>query len=569
MPLRAQPIPAWTATTTNPVIAEIGVNAGTFFSTDPVSSGRSPAPPGTVSTFSTVKLPAKAPRYLSAFYQSALRAPLPSVVYMQGGVPATVPQTEWDMNSSGLSATYQPLGATVTSTNAFFQSLGTNGRSCVTCHQPPNGMSVSVPYIQARYVLTGGRDPIFAPVDGANCPNAVSGASTSGSLLGRVFGKGTKSFAASHSLLLNRGLFRIFLPVPSNAEFTVTTVSDPNGCNTDPNYNQVTNPDGTVTQIVSAYRRPRMAANLNILTQTDNNTKVLPGIDLLDGSALTVDPVSGLFESGNIMWDGREPTLQSQATDATLGHAQALAAPTDAQVAQMVSFENGIFAAQTFISGGGWLQGYSGKGGPDFLSTAALGLGFPAAPTDGNPIDLYSAYVTTGNATRASIVRGQHIFNTRTFSVSNVAGFNNALGIGQGVSTTCATCHNQHDSGADGLSKSQHDIGVGGASQAFGGPAPDPTLPIFRVTCSAGAATAYHGSSMLTNDLGAAMITGKCADVGRLTVPQLRGLASQAPFFSDGSAATLSAVVTFYNNRFNIGLSAQDKTDLSNFLQAL
>jgi hypothetical protein len=31
------------------------------------------------------------------------------------------------------------------------------------------------------------------------------------------------------------------------------------------------------------------------------------------------------------MWDGREPNLASQAVDATLGHAQAITAPTSAQ----------------------------------------------------------------------------------------------------------------------------------------------------------------------------------------------------------------------------------------------
>jgi cytochrome c peroxidase len=52
-------------------------------------------------------------------------------------------------------------------------------------------------------------------------------------------------------------------------------------------------------------------------------------------------------------------------------------------------------------------------------------------------------------------------------------------------------------------------------------------------------------------------------------VPPLRGLASRAPFFSDGSAATMNDVVTFYNNRFNMGLSPQDQRDLANFLNAL
>jgi cytochrome c peroxidase len=43
----------------------------------------------------------------------------------------------------------------------------------------------------------------------------------------------------------------------------------------------------------------------------------------------------------------------------------------------------------------------------------------------------------------------------------------------------------------------------------------------------------------------------------------------RAPYFHDGSAATLADVVTFYNGRFNIGLTAQQQSDLVAFLQTL
>ena len=44
---------------------------------------------------------------------------------------------------------------------------------------------------------------------------------------------------------------------------------------------------------------------------------------------------------------------------------------------------------------------------------------------------------------------------------------------------------------------------------------------------------------------------------------------ARAPYFHDGSAATLADVVNFYDTRFRIGLSTQDKQDLVNFLSAL
>src|ERR1700683_2931583 len=97
-----------------------------------------------------------------------------------------------------------------TNTNgAFFQSLGTNGRSCSTCHVADQAMSIAPPQIRERFAQTHGRDPLFAAFDGATCPN------------------GKSSDAAAHSLLLSHGLIRIPLPVPAGAPFTATAVPDP------------------------------------------------------------------------------------------------------------------------------------------------------------------------------------------------------------------------------------------------------------------------------------------------------------------------------------------------------
>jgi cytochrome c peroxidase len=41
------------------------------------------------------------------------------------------------------------------------------------------------------------------------------------------------------------------------------------------------------------------------------------------------------------------------------------------------------------------------------------------------------------------------------------------------------------------------------------------------------------------------------------------------PWFHNGAAATLEDVVQFYDQRFGIGLSPQDKADLVAFLRAL
>jgi cytochrome c peroxidase len=72
-----------------------------------------------------------------------------------------------------------------------------------------------------------------------------------------------------------------------------------------------------------------------------------------------------------------------------------------------------------------------------------------------------------------------------------------------------------------------------------------------------------------TTDPGRALITGKWADIGKVKGPILRGLASRAPYFHNGSASTLADVIQFYDTRFGIGFSAQEKADLIAFLKSL
>lgn len=77
------------------------------------------------------------------------------------------------------------------------------------------------------------------------------------------------------------------------------------------------------------------------------------------------------------------------------------------------------------------------------------------------------------------------------------------------------------------------------------------------------------GRTLQTTDPCWALVTGRCVDVGRFKVPTLRGLAGRAPYFHNGSVATLDDVVESYDRRFEIGLSADEKHDLAAFLRAL
>jgi cytochrome c peroxidase len=96
--------------------------------------------------------------------------------------------------------------------NPFFDKLGTNGRSCASCHDASEGWSITPAHLQQRFQITQGTDPVFRAIDGANCPSAD--VST------------VEARSSAYSLLLNKGLIRMSLPVPANADFSIISVNE-------------------------------------------------------------------------------------------------------------------------------------------------------------------------------------------------------------------------------------------------------------------------------------------------------------------------------------------------------
>jgi cytochrome c peroxidase len=93
---------------------------------------------------------------------------------------------------------------------------------------------------------------------------------------------------------------------------------------------------------------------------------------------------------------------------------------------------------------------------------------------------------------------------------------------------------------------------------------------LFKITCHASAPPhPFLGRVIYTHDPGRALISGLCVDVGSVTMQQLRGLAARAPYFADGSARDLAAVVDYYDRRYAIHLTPRERQDLINFLTAL
>ncbi len=409
----------------------------------------------------------------------------------------TPPATSFHNTTPDASGTLDTFTHTqIDSSSPFFADLGSNNRTCNSCHVANDGWSVNPPDLQQRFQSSQGTDPIFRVVDGANCPSADVSTFTAAT--------------SAYSLLLNFGLIRMALPVPANAEFTIVSINDPYQC-----------PQTTTTQL-ALYRRPLPSTNLTFLN--------------------------------GIMWDGREPDLQTQARNAVLVHAQASTGPTDDQIQQIVTLESSLFTAQSVDNLAGDLTA-GANGGAQFLSSQTFSPGINSGTAFNTDVfTLYPGWASATGANAAaqqSVARGEVLFNTFPILISAVPGFNDVQGQTQ-ITGTCATCHNTPNVGGNSTF----------AMMNIGTTSPQAALPSYLIQCN-------DNSQLVTTDPGRAMITGKCADIGKFKVPSMRGLAARAPYFHSGTARTLLDVVNFYDQRFNMTMTDDEKADLVAFMNTL
>jgi hypothetical protein len=456
-------------------------------------------------------------------------------------------------------------GPVTTEGHPFFEAPGPNGRACVSCHQPADGMSLSLESINSRWTATNGADPIFAAVDGMNCPNLPA------------------RDPASHSLLLGRGLFRIPLPWPPvdsagkaiEPEFTIEVVRDPTGCNTGPVYGI----NGEKHE-VSVYRRPRPAANLRYVASSGFGVSPFIG---KTGMLAAIDPDTGRPVNMNMMADAREATLKTQAMSAARGHLEMTRGLSEEDLKRIRDFELQLYAAQAFSNEGGALDE---PGGPSGLGPAAMARGRDGVlgnntsnyviPMEDKWANLPKSADTaeaSRNAFRESVQRGHDVFFFRTFWIRDAMHIN-TVGLGNPIKRTCATCHGMHMTGMD-TANGWMDVGTTNHPWALEPPESPwarklPELPLFKITCRKDLPPhPFLGREIYTQDPGRALISGKCEDVGAIVIQQFRGIAARAPYFSNGSAATLRELVDFYDRRFNIRFTEQEKIDLVNFLSVL
>jgi hypothetical protein len=451
-------------------------------------------------------------------------------------------------NAAGSITTLNAAGEIATQGHPFFTPLGTNGRACITCHQPSDGMSVSLDTIRERWQITQGKDPMFAPVDGSNCPDLP------------------QEQAASHSLLLQHGLFRVFRPWPPRAHdgtamephFTIEVVRDPTGCNTSKKYGLQSS-----TPMVSVYRRPRPVTNLKYVTSMGF------AFEPKNGLPLPLDPETGKPTSFNLMADARNMTLSTQATEAILVHLQSNGAPDKRVVQQIIDFESQLFTAQSHDRFGSALTEHGAQGGPKMLQNSLAGdLQYAGNPIWSEFLPWSKLPADTGNDEqrkyRESVARGAEIFAKRTFLVWDSAGIT-SMQFGNPVRNSCAFCHNMARTGMD-VAPGQVDLGT--TNEPFAKPAPE--LPLFKLTCKPDRKAHPHlGRVVYTQDPGYALTTGRCIDIGKITIQQMRGLSGRAPYFSNGSAKTIREIVDYYDQRYNIGYTEQEKQDLTHLMEVL
>ncbi len=412
------------------------------------------------------------------------------------------------VNTLGFSETFSTEGR-VELRNEFFDEFGTNDRTCGSCHKVTEGWTISAAHTRLLFELTRGRDPLFRTNDGTNSPNAdVSTLSARRS---------------AYSMLLSRGTIRVGIGMPANANFELVSVDDP--------YNFASAAE------LSMFRRPLPAANLTAIP--------------------------------TVMWDGRvtgatiNDALKDQANGATQGHAAAPNPLNDVTRQQIVDFETGLFNAQAYTWGIGFLDANGAGGRAETLAAQNVEFTTVIPTRDARRWNLFDSWQNSTDPDRRAVYRGQELFNTRPH-------VNDANGNPR-PEFTCTNCHTVQNFGTDLAGRFFNIIDTPTVALRR---SPDQPLYTFRytgppITNAGGVVTTPTGATIQITDPGRALITGQWRDMGRFKVPSIRGLAARAPYFHDGSANTLLDIVKAYETFQGFVFTPEEEADLVAFLSAL
>ena len=242
------------------------------------------------------------------------------------------------------------------------------------------------------------------------------------------------------------------------------------------------------------------------------------------------------FKSHTVMWDAANTVgtslrdgLIRQARGNVTGAQQGPPA-SDEVIFDIVDYEMGIGHAQSHAIGAGSLTASGAKGGPENAIEQ---------PLINARFDLFDAWKDSHNPHRNRIYRGQEIFNN-----PNVAS-----------GRTCRGCHNAANNGQN-VNGTLFDIGT--SLPEFG-----PGKAVY---------TFQHRNSpaiVESTDPGRGIRNGVFADLNKFKTPNIRGLASRAPYFHNGIATDIPAVIAHYEVALGFDFTDQEEADLAAFLAAL
>jgi hypothetical protein len=470
------------------------------------------------------------------------------------GEPGGEQSLHQTLDGAGLLGTASSNGFDTGESNGFFADLGTNGRTCATCHVQANAWSFT-PQLARRLPR---HHPLFSPNDGSDCPPTSPTQGPDKRLSSQV---------------LRYGLLRIQIAVPAGADFVLDSATNPKNCALPPASPGV---DGQLF----LFRRPLPSTNLafDSAVMWDGRETVQP---------ITTQP--GFQDLLPLLFD-----LADQANGATTGHAQGASIAGTATLADIVAFEQNLYTAQTVLLQPrqrlfAALDADGAHGGPEDLRDKVapafvIGVNDPLKPGFTNAVfDVFAAWEPTSpqypglSPSEQAIGRGEAVFNQTTFVIHDVPGLNSVPGdplynpndpmAGQDIVGGCGVCHNSPNVGNHSTALAIN-IGATMAEPTNNDGSPNTVLdlanlPVYSLRNPA------TGAVVAVTDPGRALITGRWVDIGKTKGPMLRGLAGRAPYLHNGSAKDLEAVVEFYDQRFAIGLTPQQKSDLVAFLNAL
>jgi hypothetical protein len=493
--------------------------------------------------------------------------------------------------SSGRLGTFSTLGSIPhqSKINPFFLPVfvngRTNGKTCEHCHFASDGWGLLVDHADQLFAASQGLHPLFTP-DAADNPAVASIPANVATLAQRQ---------QVYSLMLKHGLALVRVNKPASAEFDVIGVDDASIPELSLAANQVTVPissDGGSPTVQAGdpakyfaytqqfnnatfganvaqfwfHRRPLPTTNMQFLSEVSWEGRSTPqpspsAAQILAGATKVAHDTIIARQNGVSLDAATQNSLATQMTAFMLRTTTAETFDSDSNdFGAKVLTQDGAHNGPINLFQQPFFTGINDPFLPGFNAIASMIYSPGWAQHSGGPVQ----------AARAKILRGQALFNGKQIQIMDVKGLNDRFGIAS-VTGTCTTCHNTPNVG-NHSSRLDVALGVAGITVNGDGTKSAPAglnqdaiadLPVFTLQNKTTSEIVH------VTDLGLAAATGKWDDIGKFKVALPRTLEGRSPYFHNGGPTTLEELVSFYDNRFHIGFSPDEASDLIAFLKSL